>query len=181
MQRRARLGAAFACVAAAVSAGAACIPSVASAHVERAFIRHVSAHSARAERTALAKQHKLDANAAVATNLAPKVVKTNTAPTGYEVTFRYYDPTATSVRLRGEWFFSSPGSTTTTSSLGLLPSQWAPGDFPIANPNSGAAPNWPVASMTEDQATGVWSYTTPMPSGTYTYGFYVNCTAAAPG
>ena len=34
--------------------------------------------------------------------------------------------------------------------------------------------------MTENQATGVWSYTTPMPSGTYTYGFYVNCTAAAP-
>src|SRR6202012_537432 len=176
MQKRARLGAAFACVAAAVSAGATCVPSIASAHgtvhasahARAQATAHVSAHTARAERAALAKQHKLDANAAVATNLAPKVVKTNTAPTGYEVTFRYYDPTATSVRLRGEWFFSSPGSTTTTSSLGLLPSQWAPGDFPIANPNSGAAPNWPVASMTEDQATGVWSYTTPMPSGTYT-------------
>ena len=172
MQRLRSLGAALTCATVALSAVAVFTPSVASAHV--------GARSARAERAALAKQHKLDANAAVATNLAPKVVKTGTAPTGYEVTFRYYDPTATSVRLRGEWFFSSPGATTTTSSLGLLPSQWAPGDFPIANPNNGAAPNWPVVSMTEDQATGVWSYTTPMPSGTYTYGFYVNCTAAAP-
>ncbi len=172
MQRLRSLGAALACAAAALSAVAVFTPSVASAHLD--------AHSARAERAALAKQHKLDANAAVATNLAPKVVKTGTAPTGYEVTFRYYDPTATSVRLRGEWFFSSPGATTTTSSLGLMPSQWAPGDFPIANPNNGATPNWPVVSMTENQATGVWSYTTPMPSGTYTYGVYVNCTAAAP-
>ena len=40
---------------------------------------------------------------------------------------------------------------------------------------------YPVVSMTENQATGVWSYTTPMPSGTYTYGFYVNCTSPAPG
>ena len=57
----------------------------------------------------------------------------------------------------------------------------APGDFPIANPNAGAAPNWPVVNMTFNKLTGVWSYTTPLPSGTFTYGFYVNCTAAAPG
>ncbi len=29
-----------------------------------------------------------------------------TAPTKYTVTFRYYDPTATTVQVRGEWFFS---------------------------------------------------------------------------
>jgi enterochelin esterase-like enzyme len=167
MQKLRSLGAVLACAAAALT-----VVAVASAHL--------NPHSARAERAALAKQHKLDATAAVATHLAPKVVKTNTAPTGYTVTFRYYDPTAISVRLRGEWYFSSPGGTTTTSSLGLMPSQWAPGDFPITNPNSGGTPNWPVVSMTENQATGVWSYTTPMASGTYTYGFYVNCTAAAP-
>jgi enterochelin esterase-like enzyme len=34
--------------------------------------------------------------------------------------------------------------------------------------------------MTLDSATGVWSYTTPMPPGTYTYQYYRNCTAAAP-
>ena len=114
-------------------------------------------------------------------SFSPQVIRTGTAPTGYEVRFRYYDPTATTVQIRGEWFFSSPAGTTTTSSQGLLPSQWQPGDFPIANPNQGPAPNWPVAQMTLDQATGVWSYTTPMPSGTFTYGFYVNCTSPAPG
>lgn len=113
--------------------------------------------------------------------VSPQVVHTGRAPTGYEVTFRYYDPSATSVRLRGEWFFSSPTGTTTTTSEGLVPAQWAPGDFPIANPNQGAAPNWPVVEMTLDPSTGIWSYTTPLPSGTFTYGFYVNCTSPPPG
>ena len=112
---------------------------------------------------------------------SPQVIHTGTAPTGYQVTFRYYDPAATTVQVRGEWFFSSPAGTTTTSSQGLLPAQWQPGDFPIAYPNQGPAPNWPVAQMTLNKATGVWSYTTPLPSGTFTYGFYVNCTSPPPG
>jgi enterochelin esterase-like enzyme len=178
MQGHRSLRVVLGCVAAiAFSAVAAIGPSIASARVDT---RGAHQSSAQRERAALAQQRKLDADAATATNLKPKIVKTNKGPTGYQVTFRYYDPTATSVRLRGEWFFSNAGGTTTTSSLGLLPSQWAPGDFPIANPNQGAAPNWPVASMTENQKTGIWSYTTPMPAGTYTYGFYVNCSAAAP-
>jgi enterochelin esterase-like enzyme len=112
--------------------------------------------------------------------VSPEVVHTGTAPTGYEVTFRYHDPSATSVRIRGEWYFSDPADTTLTSSQGLLPSQWQAGDFPIAYPNQGPAPNWPVADMSLDTATGVWSYTTPLPSGTFTYGFYVDCTSPAP-
>jgi enterochelin esterase-like enzyme len=112
---------------------------------------------------------------------SPQVIHTGTAPTGYQVTFRYYDPAATTVQVRGEWFFSSPAGTTTTSSQGLLPAQWQPGDFPIAYPNQGPAPNWPVAQMALNKATGVWSYTTPLPSGTFTYGFYVNCTSPPPG
>ena len=112
--------------------------------------------------------------------VSPQVTHTGTAPTGYTVTFRVYDPTATSMRIRGEWFFSGVSDTTTTTSAGRTPAQWKLGDFPIANPNNGAAANWPVADMTLDQATGIWSYTTPMPSGTYTYGYYRNCTAAAP-
>ena len=113
-------------------------------------------------------------------HFSPLVVHTGRPPTGYEVTFRYYDPTATTVQVRGEWFFSNAANTTTTSSLGLLPTQWSPGDFPIAFPNQGPAPNWPVAQMTLDHATGVWSYATPLPSGTFTYGFYVNCTSPPP-
>ena len=99
--------------------------------------------------------------------VSPEVVHTGTGPTGYEVTFRYKDPTATKVYIRGEWFFSDAAHTTTTSSAGWLPSQWIPGAFPIAYPNSGAAANWPIITMTLDSATGVWSYTTPMPSGRF--------------
>jgi enterochelin esterase-like enzyme len=113
-------------------------------------------------------------------SFSPEVIHTGTDPTGYDVTFRYYDPSATTVQVRGEWFFSNAANTTTSSSLGLLPSQWAPGDFPIAFPNQGPAANWPVAQMTMDKSTGVWSYTTPLPSGTFTYGFYVNCTSPPP-
>src|ERR1700760_3686947 len=120
------------------------------------------------------------AHAQAPTVVSPEVTHTGTAPTGYTVTFRIYDPTATRMRIRGEWFFSGLNDTTTTTSAGRLPSAWLVGDFPIANPNNGAAANWPVADMTLDASTGIWSYTTPMPSGTYTYGFYRNCTSAAP-
>ena len=104
----------------------------------------------------------------------PLVQRTGKPPTGYEVTFRYWAPTATSVRVEGEWYFSSPGRTTMASSEGLLPTQWRPGDFPIAYPNS-TARNWPVTAMAEDHLTGVWSYRAPLPSGVFTYGFYINC------
>jgi enterochelin esterase-like enzyme len=78
------------------------------------------------------------------------------------------------MQVKGEWYFSAPQDTTTTSSQGLLPSQWASGDIPIAYPNSVAA-NWPLTDMTKDPRTGVWTYTIPLPSGTFTYGFFVNC------
>jgi enterochelin esterase-like enzyme len=118
------------------------------------------------------------AHAAGHAKLGPTVTHTGKGPTGYTVTFRYYDPTATSVQIKGEWYFSDPAQTTGTSSQGLLPSQWRPGDVPIASPNATAA-NWPVAEMTEDAATGVWSFTTPLPSGTFNYGFFVNCASSA--
>ena len=114
---------------------------------------------------------------APSTQLGPVVTHTGTGPTGYTVTFRYYDPTATSVQIKGEWYFSSPSGTTTSTSQGLLPSQWQPGDFPMPDPNQPAA-NWPVIAMTEDPASGVWSWTTPLPSGTFSYGFFVNCASS---
>jgi hypothetical protein len=119
------------------------------------------------------------AHAQAPTVVSPEVTHTGTNPTGYTVTFRIYDPTATRMRIRGEWFFSGASDTTTTSSAGRLPSQWQLGDFPIANPNAGAAANWPVADMTKG-TDGVWTYTTPMPSGTFTYNFYRNCDANPP-
>jgi enterochelin esterase-like enzyme len=113
-------------------------------------------------------------------DLGPKVVHTGAGPTGYTVTFRYYDPKATKVQITGEWYFanlgdiSAPASTTTiVITPGLLPAQWQPGDFPIAYPNS-LGPGWPVTNMTR-HGNGVWTYTIPLPSGVFTYGFFVNC------
>jgi enterochelin esterase-like enzyme len=106
--------------------------------------------------------------------LSPQVRHTGTGPTGYEVTFHFSDPSATRVQLKGEWYFSDPSMTSTTVSQGIVPSGWQPGDIPIAHPNDTAA-NWPVVDMTRDRKTGVWSYTTPLPSGIFTYGFFVDC------
>ncbi|GGJ53134.1 alpha/beta hydrolase-fold protein [Streptomyces brasiliensis] len=108
-----------------------------------------------------------------ARSLAPVVKHTGTGPTGYTVTFSYRDPDATRVQIKGEWSFSDAAHSSPTTSQGLLPDQWVKGDFPIAYPNATAA-NWPVLDMKKD-ATGVWSLTIPLPSGTFTYGYFVDC------
>lgn len=111
---------------------------------------------------------------------SPDVRFTRRPPTGYTVTFRYRDPSATSVQLEGEWYFSAPGHTSPTSSQGRLPSQRKPGDIPIGWPNTSlTTAGWPVVNMNEDHATGVWSYTIPLPSGEFNYGFLLNCPSAA--
>ena len=119
-------------------------------------------------------RHANTESAGPGSRLPPLVQRTGKPPTGYQVTFRYWAPIATSVRIEGEWYFSSPARTTMASSEGLLPSQWRAGDFPITYPNS-TARNWPVAAMAEDHRTGVWYYTAPLPSGVFTYGFYIDC------
>jgi enterochelin esterase-like enzyme len=123
-----------------------------------------------------------DATAA-ASDYAPIVTHTGTGPTGYTVTLRLYAPDATRVQVKGEWYFERPGeldpdvgteASPTVPTQGILPGDWKPGDVPIAYPNASAA-NWPVADLTKDPSTGVWSYTTPLPSGVFSYGFFVNC------
>ena len=112
---------------------------------------------------------------------SPVVRHTGKAPTGYEVTFRDRDPAAKLVQIEGDWSFSSPDTTTQLNSDGRDPSQWQPGDFAI-NPNqlndfqAGVKLTWPVVNMTKDPASGVWSYTTPLPSGVFDYEFVVDCT-----
>ncbi len=115
---------------------------------------------------------------------SPEVTHTGKAPTGYAVTFRYVNPTAKKVQIRGEWYFTRPGNLTqisptpdhpTIDSHAILPTAWQPGDFPL--PRTGAGGGWPVAEM-QKGSDGVWTFTTPLPSGTYSYSFMVDCAEA---
>ncbi len=119
---------------------------------------------------------------------SPEVTHTGKAPTGYTVTFRYANPAAQTVKIKGEWSFARPSELPQIAATpdhpvvegqGLLPKDWQPGDFPLQRPNS-TGPNFPIADMTKDKD-GVWTYTTPLPSGTFTYAFFVDCTPPAPG
>jgi enterochelin esterase-like enzyme len=138
-----------------------------------------------ASATGPAAPHGGQTAAAAGSPLAPKVVHTGTGPTGYQVTFHFKAPTAHSVQIKGEWYFADPyrlsalagTATSVVQTPGTTPAQWRPGDIPIGSPNSSAA-NWPVTAMTEDRHTGIWSYTTPLPSGVFSYGFYVDCASS---
>ena len=70
---------------------------------------------------------------------------------------------------------STPGHVLQTP--GLPPARWRPGDVPIQSPNS-TNPNFPAADMRQAGHSGLWTYTTPLPSGVFIYGFYVNCPTA---
>ncbi|WP_406004935.1 alpha/beta hydrolase-fold protein [Streptomyces sp. NBC_00637] len=113
----------------------------------------------------------------------PQVRHTGEGPTGYEVTFRYHAPTARRVQLKGEWYFERPsalaerltGPDHLAETQGLLPRQWQAGDVPASHPNS-TSPLWPVVDMAKGRD-GVWTYTTPLPGGVYTYGFFVDAQA----
>jgi enterochelin esterase-like enzyme len=111
----------------------------------------------------------------------PVIKHTAAPPTGYTVTFRLRAPNAKRVQIRGEWFFERPSELSSIASTadhtvetpGRLPVEWQPGDVPIGHPNSTAG-NWPVIEMTKGPG-GLWTYTTPLPSGVFSYGFFVDC------
>jgi enterochelin esterase-like enzyme len=121
------------------------------------------------------------ADSEAAADLGPIVTHSGRAPTGYMVTFRLSAPAAKRVQIRGEWYFERPrelqqiASTPhhTVETPGLLPADWRPGDVPIAYPNSTAG-NWPVIDMRKEPD-GVWTFMTPLPSGVFSYGYYVDC------
>lgn len=111
---------------------------------------------------------------------SPQITHTRKGPTGYEVTFRYKDPAAKRVQIKGEWYFADPTQLPSRSTYGnavptpgLLPKDWKPGFFPIQSPNNNGA-NFPVIDMVKGRD-GTWTFTTPLPSGVFNYSFYVNC------
>lgn len=91
----------------------------------------------------------------------PDVIHTGSAPTGYEVTFHLAAPGATRVQVWGEWLFSTPGGST-----GLTPAEWRMSAFPADEL---------VSDMTRSPGSDVWSLTIPLPSGVFSYGFFVDC------
>lgn len=114
--------------------------------------------------------------------VSPEVLHTGTGPTGYTATFRYAAPEAKTVQLRGEWAFARPAELEQIAatpdhpiveSQGILPDAWQPGDFPLPRPNATGG-NWPVLDLVKD-ADGVWSITLPLPSGTFSYAFLIDC------
>ncbi|MEU5551222.1 alpha/beta hydrolase-fold protein [Micromonospora sp. NPDC047793] len=108
------------------------------------------------------------ASAAPAAALGPKVVQTNQAPTGHSVTFRYRAPAGVqSVQIYGEWWFSQPASVTCVGcGDARTGAQWQPGDI-LADP-------WRPLPMQQGRD-GVWTFTTPLPSGTFRYAFTHDC------
>lgn len=113
---------------------------------------------------------------------SPEVVHTGTKPTGYTVTFRYANSGAKKVQIKGEWYFERPSELLQMAATpdhpivegqGLLPAAWQPGDVPLQKPNS-TGPNFPVADMKQGKD-GIWTYTTPLPSGVFLYSFLVDC------
>jgi enterochelin esterase-like enzyme len=117
---------------------------------------------------------------------SPEVTHTGTAPTGYTVTFRYANPAAKRVQIKGEWYFERPSEQAQLSptpnhpiveSQGILPTDWKSGDVPLQRPNS-TGPNFPVAEMIKGKD-GVWTYTIPLPSGVWTYAYLVDCQEGA--
>jgi len=110
--------------------------------------------------------------------------KTGSAPTGYEVDFRYINTTAERVLIGGGLQpFTDQFHTTGTSfrfNGRYHPRDYQPGDFYVSNPSPQlpAEPvyKWPYEMTPSDG--GVWTLTVPLPSGIYSFAYLVNCNYA---
>ncbi|KAJ4413840.1 hypothetical protein N0V82_008282 [Gnomoniopsis sp. IMI 355080] len=105
------------------------------------------------------------------------VRKTNQGPTGYEVDFTFSHPSAQSVVLGGGiQTFTDQFHTSPQYSAGYSPQDYKPGDFFVNLFTVANDAPWPY--VMKSSGNGSWAYTTPLPSGTYNYGFLVDCPQA---
>ena len=95
------------------------------------------------------------------------VIRSEDSPTGYYVTFRYSAPEAKRVRIRGEWSFATDRGSFYPMSDNIMPEDYKDGMFPLQVDQN----DWPAFEMEKNEATGVWSYTIALPSGTWSYRF----------
>ncbi|MDR1293460.1 MAG: Ig-like domain repeat protein [Bifidobacteriaceae bacterium] len=110
--------------------------------------------------------------------LGPTVARTDTAPTGHEVTFRYQAPTGIElVRIYGEWSFTNPASMAANNYVAdyRAGANWRPGDVPAGTGWNGGWPTWDMTLV--DAQNRIWEFTTPLPAGTFSYRYSV-CTGA---
>ncbi len=97
------------------------------------------------------------------------VICSEDSPTGYFVTFRYKDAEASRVRIRGEWSFSTARNSTTQTYNTVMPNEYQSGMFPMQLSED----TWPIVDMIQDESTGIWRYTIPLPCGVWSYRFII--------
>ncbi|KAI2618217.1 carbohydrate esterase family 1 protein [Hypoxylon sp. NC1633] len=102
------------------------------------------------------------------------VRKTNEGPTGYEIDFKYTNTTAIRVLIGGGLqTFSDQFHTTLESRAWYNPHDYKPGDIYVSFGTQDGDYEWPYEMTSEGD--GLWTYTTPLPSGIYSYAYLVDC------
>lgn len=101
--------------------------------------------------------------------------KTGTAPTGYEVDFKYTNASANRILIGGGLQpFTDQFHTTMRSSALYNPKDYKAGDFYIATfPPEDYV--WPYEMVSSSDESGEWTFTTPLPSGVYSFAYLVDC------
>ncbi|KAK3672803.1 hypothetical protein LTR78_007389 [Recurvomyces mirabilis] len=115
------------------------------------------------------------------TTASVTVQYTGRAPTGYEVTFKYTNATANKVQIAGGLLpFTDQFHTTPAFSTAYDPHEYRPGDFFVAGLNVNTTGNLgPQGNYTgfymNNTGNGHWEWTSPFPSGTYSYAYIIDC------
>ncbi|KAK3113402.1 hypothetical protein LTR53_009336 [Teratosphaeriaceae sp. CCFEE 6253] len=106
---------------------------------------------------------------------------TDNALTGYEVTFKYTNASASVVQIAGGLLpFTDQFRTTPAFSAAYDPHDYRPGDFLVAGLNVSTTGNLgPQGNFTgfymNNTGDGNWEWTAPFPSGTYSYAYIFDC------
>lgn len=99
------------------------------------------------------------------------VYQSDSSPTGFKVTFRFYGPEYETVEVAGEWYYSEPYYSSQNSAAKIHPNDWYNGCLIHTDDVN---PVRPFDQMTLNEETGYWAYTMPLASGTYCYQFRLN-------